>query len=60
MNHNAPDPNMADNISDGLRKCVNPRWEKPSPQIIIGKCSETDPIYVIMLKSTIHGRLVNS
>ena len=59
MNHNASDPNMADNISDGSQRGGRPTQEF-SPQIRIKKVSATNPIDAIMLKSKIHGRLVNS
>ena len=34
--------------------------ENSSPQIRVDKGSATDPIYVILLQSTIHGHFINS
>ena len=60
MNCYAPASNPADCILYGYRQCLRPKWENKSPQIRINKGPATDPLDVIILKSTIHGSPVNS
>ena len=59
MNSNALVSNPSDNVTYGTRQWSRPMWGK-NPQIRINKGLATDPIDAIILRSTIHGLIVNS